>query len=377
MRHLSEGSLRRIQDDPYAIEEISRQHLATCTRCQSQLRQVAADARRAQFSLDVGQAPIDVGAAYQRLIRGGLPGRVRSFPTWRGIGRRAWRRSLPAAALALGLTALVAFTPLASGLRLLVQPQEVDPLALSASDMYSLRVFSAYGRAAWPQRPQLTPVPSASLAASSAGLPVLSPPSTSLPAQFASQQPAYQTISPATATFTFDAARARAAAEKAGFSPPDIGPKVDGSTLMVRSGPGLALVYGDLSKLRQARGGDPASELAEVGPVLVMGEIKAPSLSSTGVSLADLQRTLLQQPGLSDQIQNAIKALSDPTAVMFVPVPATLASAHQVQIHGAHGTEIGDSTNLGAAVTWIKDGRLYFVAGTVSEDNALAIANGL
>ena len=60
-----------------------------------------------------------------------------------------------------------------------------------------------------------------------------------------------------------------------------------------------------------------------------------------------------------------------------VPIPIDLASASTVNINGAQGLLIGDSTNLGSVVLWQHNGVVNVVAGTVSSEEALGIARSL
>ena len=60
--------------------------------------------------------------------------------------------------------------------------------------------------------------------------------------------------------------------------------------------------------------------------------------------------------------------------------PAVLAgqtNARTVKVQGVNGVVGGDDTGLGAAVVWIKNGRVYGVAGTFTQDQLLAVANSL
>jgi len=60
-----------------------------------------------------------------------------------------------------------------------------------------------------------------------------------------------------------------------------------------------------------------------------------------------------------------------------LPIPSGYVNAHTVTVQNVDGTGLGDNTGLGAAVIWIKNGRVYGVAGTVTETELLAIANSL
>ena len=53
------------------------------------------------------------------------------------------------------------------------------------------------------------------------------------------------------------------------------------------------------------------------------------------------------------------------------------ATSKKVSVQGVEGIFVGDSTGLGSAVIWQKDGIVYGVAGTLTEQQVLAVANSL
>jgi hypothetical protein len=375
MRHLTEGTLRRMHDDPHSVEEGARQHFDGCPACQERLRLAAEDAGYAQMLLQGPDLDVNARAAYTRF---GLTQREsrRQLPRISWVPRLGWRKPAAAAGIALAMTAVIALTPLADSLHKLLQPQQVQPVPVSPEDVNSLQSLASYGDVHWQTKPQVSPAPSAAAAARESGLPELRP--GSLPSGIASQPTAYETVSQGTVSFTFSEAKARAAARQAGQAQPSFPAGVDNSTLVVQSGPGQAVIHGDLAKARQIHDSqNPQQALQGAGPVLVVGEIKAPTVYSSGISLPQLKQVLLSQPGLTPQARSAIEALDNPVATLLIPVPADQASAHPVTVQGVSGTALGDSTGLGAAVIWIKQGVVYFVGGTVSQDQALAVANSL
>jgi hypothetical protein len=50
---------------------------------------------------------------------------------------------------------------------------------------------------------------------------------------------------------------------------------------------------------------------------------------------------------------------------------------HSVQVQGVPGYAVGDNTGLGSGVIWEKGGIIYGVAGTLSQDAVLSVANSL
>ena len=117
-------------------------------------------------------------------------------------------------------------------------------------------------------------------------------------------------------------------------------------------------------------------ELANI-PTLVVGQAKAPVISSDGVTVAELQSYLLKQPGISPQLAAAIRAIVDPASTLPVPVPAELAISHPVTVQGVQGLFIGDNTGIASAVVWQKGGMIYEVIGSLTEAQALSVANSM
>jgi hypothetical protein len=48
-----------------------------------------------------------------------------------------------------------------------------------------------------------------------------------------------------------------------------------------------------------------------------------------------------------------------------------------VTVDGVRGVLVGDDTGLGAGVIWVKNGYVYGVAATASQDDVLAVARSL
>ena len=67
MRHLSEGVLRRMYDDPDAMGVEERSHFATCPGCQDRFQGVSDDARQVRAAFDVGPAPTDPHHAFAQV----------------------------------------------------------------------------------------------------------------------------------------------------------------------------------------------------------------------------------------------------------------------------------------------------------------------
>jgi hypothetical protein len=115
----------------------------------------------------------------------------------------------------------------------------------------------------------------------------------------------------------------------------------------------------------------------EMLPSLAVIQAAAPHLTSTGASVQDIESYLLVQPGISPQLAAEIRSIGDPSATLPLPIPVDKATAQAVQVDGVSGWAIGDNTGIGSAVVWVKNHRVYAVAGTLPEDQVLAAANSL
>ena len=264
-------------------------------------------------------------------------------------------------ALAAGVIALLTgltMTGVADSILQIFEAKQVTAVTVTATDVQALEGLSAYGTLTWSAKP--APHPAASLAAAAAetGLPA---PTVTLPAGVAASAH-YGVLARTSATFVFDAAKAGASAAAIGRTAPPMPAKIDGSTLVYTGGPALIETYGDPDR----DGG---------GLVVIVG--RAPTVSSDGVSLADLRAYLLAQPGISPALAAQIRAIGDPATTLPVPIPAGQASAKNVRVHGVTGVFVGDSTGLGSGVIWVQEGLVYAVGGTLTEAQTLAVANSL
>ena len=366
MRHLSDGMLRRLYDEPLAVPSNARQHVVSCTNCRGRYASIAADASAAQRWLDHDDILLRPDAS-QALMQ------VRTRIAGKGNARTAWPlpfRTLPhrrfsttIAVFAAMLAALI-LTPagsLAQNFLSIFQPRQFAAVAISPEDLANLRQLpnlDAYGTMRGIRK--LRPLPAASPAEVTArtGLTLHLP--SSLPAGVPANV-GFVVVPRASASFTFSAARARATASHQPLPP--MPARLDGSTLTAAIGPVAVATYGGTLGLRL--------------PLLVIAEGVAPSVSAQGASVAEIENYLLLQPGISPTLAAEIRAIGDPTTTVPIPVPISLATAQNVIVQGVHGLAIGDNTGVGSGVIWEKDGMVYGVAGALAENQILAIANGI
>lgn len=364
MAHLSEGNLRRKFDDEDALTDSDARHYSACADCQARYAAFADDAQAVAGVLAVPDLKVDVASAFSRVRS--APAAQPRFGIRLPIVRPASRPIMGALAAAAVIVALVV-TGVAQGALTFFEPKTLQPVPVSVADLQSLSGLSAYGTFAWTTEP--TPqIVSAATAAKVFGRDV--PIVRTLP-HGVSTTVTYAAMPQAVGVFTFDAAKAAAAAAQAGKPLPKMPSGMDGSTLSVTVGPAVIEVFGNL---KTGAASDP-TQLSL--PQLIVGESTAPVVTSSQVTTQELENYLLSQPGVSTQLAAAIRAIKDPSTTLPIPIPIEFATHSDVQVHGVKGVALGDNTGLGAAVIWIKSGVVYGVAGTLKQNAILDVANHL
>jgi hypothetical protein len=387
VRHLSDGALRRLYDEPYSLDEETRAHYNNCVDCQARFANVADDARHTMSVLAVPAATVDSAGALAT-VKSRMNPRPPRLSIVRGGGRRLALGGLAAAILAGALISTLAFTPLAANIEKIFEPTQVTVVPVRPGDFQGLDAFSNWGDVKGTSQGQLQETETAAEAAKASGLPVIRVDASTLPASLAKAPVSYGAVTQSSGSVTFN------------NNAPE---KLRGSTLTLVAGPAEATIYGNLGALAQsagqarsaagssdaAAGGSTGSgstdsdrqsiqqALNAVGPLMAVAEMKSPQVSSTGASVADIKSALLAQPGLSPTLRSAISSIDNPEGNLPIPIPSGYVNSHQVRVQGVNGTAFGDNTGLGSAVVWIKNGKVYAVAGTLTENQVLAVANGL
>jgi hypothetical protein len=325
-------------------------------------------------ALAIEEPRVDTDAALAR-----FRARVESeqiVPVVQPIRRRVPSRLLRALAVAAGVIAIAGGLTLsgaADSILKIFEPKSVVGVPVTQNDLSYLgqgcagldlqQCLGAYGTFAWTTPPQPKEVQSLGAASSAAGFSVQSP--GSLPSKI-SGQPRYGVINRSSATFTFSAAAAQESAARQGRTPPPLPANMDGAKLYITGGPAVVQVWG----------ADPSATTGAM-PTLIVGQANAPTVSSDGVTVDQLRSYLLAQPGISPQLAAALRAIGEPGSTLPEPVPAELAVSHPVTVQGTTGLFVGDNTGIASAVLWQKDGMMFEVIGSLTEQEALAIANSL
>jgi hypothetical protein len=365
--HLTEGSLRRIFDDPDAKTGADALHLENCLECQARLKAVSDDARAVATLLAVPDVKVDVARAFSQVSS--APAAQPKFGIRLPLGRPVSRPLFLAFAAAIAALALVV-TAVAQG-GFTSKPESVTPVPVTVADMQALSQLSDYGTLAWTTKPEFQLLTSADQLTSTVSLPKAG----QLPG-VTSKTITYAAMNEAVATFTFSADKASAAAAKNGKTLPPMPKGMDGATIKVKVGPAVAQIYGDL---KQPPTGTDITQASL--PQLVIAKSVVPTVSSDTVSAADFESYLLKLPGISTELQAAISALGPDGKTLPILVPVQFAHHESIKITQGSATvpavALGDNTGLGSGVVWIYGGHVYVVAGTVTKDNAKTIADNL
>ena len=290
----------------------------------------------------------------------------------RRVAVNIWLRGLAAAATVALVATLLTVSGLAETILTIFEPKQLVAVPITVTDLSGAASFGAYGTLTWTEQPKPYDVPDIRTATHDSGMTVLVP--GNLPAGVGA--PHYGVMNKTTATFTFSADRTRQSAAAQQRTPPPMPANIDGSKLFITGGPAVVAYYADTSNPTGATGVSGASPFAGM-PKLIVAQGKPPVVQSDGVTVEQLQNYLLAQPGISPQLAAQIRAIKDPSSTLPVPIPVDMATSKKVTVQGVEGIFVGDSTGLGSAVIWQKDGIVYGVAGTLTEQQVLAVANSL
>jgi len=369
VRHLSDGTLRRIYDEPLALTSVDQAHYDSCAECKARFESIGNTARATAGLLSVPGFTPEPAAALRsvqvRIRREEAARPPRWYERWLGRTSPRWRPiATPAIAVLLAAALLTGVTATGAAQTLLrvFEPKTITPVQVSSSDFASTSALLDYGEVKWlPDAPTLHQLSDATAAAAESGLPVLMP--ASLP-KGVSGPVSFGVVSHATGSLTFDAERLRASAAQKGVHVNPMPASINGSKLIVNAGPALVEAWG-LS----------ASTSETQMPTLVIGQTRVPTVDSTGATAAELEDYLLSQPGVPPDIAAQIKAIKDPSSTLPIPIPKGLATTEPVQVNGVPGLLI--KSVLGAGVVWQSNGVIYAVGGQLTPDQVLAIATSL
>src|SRR3954447_1535234 len=351
MRHPTEGTLRRLLDEPAGVPDAEREHVAGCSHCLGGLASARDDASVVHTALTPaeGGPDLDVAAAWRRMPT--APARTERGRAARH--RTSRRRSLLArpvvAALAAAVVLSGAGAAAANDWLQIFRTEQIAPVSFDTADLNALPDLRAYGDVAVTGDGDVHQVADATAAAAESGLDV--PKVTALP-RGVTGEPEYQVGGEVSATFTFSADRA---ARSGASSPPR---ELDGSRVRLVAGPGVAEVWSQ-------PGGVPS---------LLVGRAVAPKAYSSGVPFEELRDYLLSLPGLPDDVAAELRTFNADGSTLPLPVPAEQVTTRSAQVNGQKATVLATRDRTMAAVVWVEDGDVTAVAGALDADEVLSIA---
>lgn len=394
-RHPDRGELRRMLDEPSEVPEAVGSHVESCPACQRARDVLAAQAAAAAAALSVPLAEKVDPLPALRTLRAQEPNRVPPKPGFldgfRGRLALQSRRMLRVgsvlgvvAALMVGLVA----TGAAGNLIKIFSPETFAPVTFDLTSMTSLPDLSGFGTVNSVHAPTVTETSSAAAAQSASGLHLLS--WGSLPPSIKGA-PSYLVIGQGQASFTFSTTAAAGTADRLGRPLPTLPADLNGSTLTLQAGPGVAELMGniDAGALGFGSGAQPASGTATPGklgkisgllgnlPEVLVVQMKAPAVFSDGPSVAEYEQALLSLPGMPPTLAAQIKALGNPSSTLPIPIPTSLAQSSSVDINGSPGLLIGDSTGIASAVIWQSHGLVCAVVGALSDSAVVSVARSM
>ncbi len=378
MSHLDDAVLRDYVDDPDVLLSYEKAHLLSCERCRSRLEALRANAAFAGRALSVD------GAVDMRAARDGILQRSVSAAGAPDAGWTKSRRSsrtpqwMAAAAAAVVLAALFSYAPFrayAANFLTIFEPRQFTPISVTQADMNQMRgipELKEFGTVRETYDRRTVAFKSSGAAASAAHQTILRP--AYLPEKVPSS--ATYRVSPRnTVSFTFDGRKAAATAARKHLKLPPVPPQIDGSTLTAAIGPVIVQSYGELPD----KGAVTKSHRAHRMPAntIVIAQAPVPAVNSTTGNPKEIESYLLSLPDVPEDVKSQIRAISDPSSTLPVPVPVSKESAHAVTVQGAQGLLIGDNTGIGSIIIWQTHNTIYSVAGAYSADEILRVADSM
>ena len=389
MTHLTEGVLRRMQDEPNTTGAADSAHFAACEECRRRAEEIRAEASGVSVLLAVPEAAVEPAVALLRLRRVAGDQPVRPSLGWfsRLRARRGFRPA-SATVLALGLMGALVATGVAEKAVQVFEPKSFAVVSVNPATLSSLPDLSQFGTYRVAQRPIVKSAKTAAEALADSGLATILAPGGSLPATVKGA-PTYLSFTQTQGSFTFSGDKARQYAASQGKALPDMPRGIDGTTISATAGPGVLTIYGAPAELAQAAIGDTSATAGDAPakpktlsrngitiPTLAIVQMSTPRVVSDGASVQALENYIASLPGVPADLAAQVAAIGDPASTLPVPVP-TGQGSHQVDVNGSKGLFVGDSTGLGSGVIWQKDGVLYAVVGTLTESEVVSIARGL
>lgn len=285
-----------------------------------------------------------------------------------GLATSSWLRAAAVTAAALLVATGLTVSGVAETLLTIFEPRQVATVRFDPTDLSGVPDPSAYGTLTWLEQPTSAQAADATSAVAIAGFRPLVP--SALP-QGVPTAARFSVMSRGRATFQFDEAKAREAAEKVGRTAPAMPASIAATTLTMTGGPAILQMYGAAPNAPSSTspwGGNP--------PILIV-QARAPVVTSNGATVEELRDYALAQPGIPAALAAQIRAIGDPVGTLLIPLSLNASDARSVNVQGVQGLLFGDNTGLGSGVVWLKDGFVHVILGSVTEADLLSLAASL
>ena len=357
MRHPTEGTLRRLVDEPAGVADVDRAHVAVCAECLVGLAAAREDASLTGAALGA-ELGTDVDAAWQRLARATA---LAAQPSVAVAGlaprrRAALRSPVIAAAGVLALMVGASAAAAADWLQIF-RTEQIAPVRITEADLVQLPDLSGYGKVTWAREPHVREVENVEAAQQATGLSV--PRVDELP-RGVTGDPVISVGDEVTVVFTFSAERAAEAAAAEGETLPTPPAGLDGNRFRLVAWPGVAQTWSSTQGV----------------PALVVGRAVAPTAYSSGVPFTTARDYLLSLPGVPEGLATQLRGLTG-EGTLPLPVPASQVRSTGVEVDGVPATVFTSRDGTMAGVVWVDDGSDTAVAGSLSDDEVLSVARGL
>lgn len=234
------------------------------------------------------------------------------------------------------------------------ESRTIVPLRLDATDLVALPDLDGYGDVAVTQPLQVRRVDDAAEAVEATGL--AAPEVSELP-RGVDGEPTYRVAGPVSATFTFSAEQARRA--NGGKTP--IPPELDGSRVRFDAGPAVVAVWAEDHGV----------------PSLLIGRAVVPTAAAEGASFDAIREYLLSAPGVPAELAQQLRELSPDGTSLPLPVPSDRIVTSDARVGAATATVLATRDGAFAAVMWLDGGVVTVVAGPLSTDEVVDVANAL
>ena len=364
MRHLADGTLRRLIDEPLAIADRDARHFEECNACQARSAAIEKDATCSARLLD-RPLVVDGAEGYSR-FRTTVLSNPHRRSTIHVSRHRSWR--LIGTPLSAGVTvgvvgAVVASVAAAATLTTVFAPTQLAPVPVSSADVQELTQLTgldtttslggfdtlsgsknlSFGTLSWTSSGSPHTVSSLADAESATGLTVSLP--TTLPNGVGAVS-SYIIKSKVTVNVTFG--------ESAGSA-------LAGSSIVVTLGPAIGVSYGG------------ATNQFGINPLEIL-TVAQPVATTNGASINQIENFLLSRPGVPKDLAEELRLLGNLQSTLPVPTPAG-ASSRMVEIDGSHGLVLTDSSNALSGAIWEDhSGVIHAVAGLLDENDLLSVA---